>query len=177
MEGLTVQAKPSHFNSWWSLEWKWTGNTLPPGKSPDSPSVTKHRQPHTTCWNAVTTFHAQLCTALSQLLAQHPSSVISVSGHLRHSIVLLWINTLFSPPKHSCYICSKPDLCSEALEKQKQVFKALDSWLSTATPCDGKQTSTTRTPQIQHPSLSESKPAKPLPRHSWVRIPAAGWLP
>ena len=52
----------------------------------------------------------------------------------------------------------------------KQVFKALDPWLSTATPCDGKQPSTTPTSQTRHPSPSEPKPAKPLPSLSWVRV-------
>lgn len=68
-----------------------------PETSPGLPSVTKDRQPHTTCWNAVTTFHAQLGTCLSQLLAPHPSSVISSSGHLWHSTVLLDHHPLFSP--------------------------------------------------------------------------------
>lgn len=68
-----------------------------PETSPHLPSVTKNR-PHATCWNAVTTFHTQLGTALSQLQCNTASltchSCLRTSPAQHSSTAMFMLNVL-----------------------------------------------------------------------------------
>lgn len=152
-----------------------------PETSPRLPSVTKDRHPHTVCWRAVTAFHTPLGTALPQLLPlQYDTACIICHFCLRtppaqHSSTAMDQCLPLLP--QNVLPTSDQKQASAAKPLVKHIFKALDLWLSTATPCDGKQPSTTPTAQIRHPSPSESKPAKPLPCLSWTKVAAAAWVP
>lgn len=117
------------------------------------------------------------------------SSVISVSGHHQHS------SSAMDPCPPFFHQNSLPraaqNQSSAVKSLVKQVFKALDPWLSTPCPCNGIQPSTTPTAQIQHPApLNPNQPspclvspkqeqqeqpgfprAQPQPKKKWQHLP------